>query len=428
MGNNPTAPYVIPSVPLWQDEYADGTMRDLLGPTANHTWWTHRFDPREAIVILGLLPPHGRYFGIQSYAFSRQTSLNTSDSIYRAATDPFMKNVLFLGSPNPSRLLVFSSLGDSQNNVTIERQSGGAFEQERSFIITPDAVMERNLRGALLQAGVPDQKQIFTEPVSADIARLGLDAPADDFMTLIRYALPANEAAGNDWRKHIPLVIFRVRDRNTARATEPYPAPVLEDRVANSELGLKGDADRLVEAVKLRWGQPTAPTSSFFSLRLAVDLLGKHCLLRPMNCLGDSSDADYQASATEGLDSGQVLAVVGTLGTATGNAIYTSLSLNWLPPLKGVANITDEALTGSASSYFAPGIATDKFYLHYFARDCRNLRNCLTVTPDLVPVGHLLKIIQRNYIVPGSNRGPDPSRVLNPTLVVLNGSSRPSEE
>lgn len=426
MGNNPTAPYVIPSVPLWPDEFADESLKDLIGPTAGDTWSTHRFDQREAIVVVGLLPPPGRYFGIQTYVFTREGALNTSDEIYQSTTDPFMKNMLFLGSPNPSRQQVFASLGDSNNNVVIERQSGAAFNQERSFIITPDAVMEREMTDALLRAGVPGRNQILTEPVSTDIARVGLGSGADDFMTVIRYALPNDEAAGEQWRHQLPLVIFRVRDKNPTRAAQPYPAPVLDKRTAKSELGLKGDVDHLVQAVKQRWGQTEAPTSSFFSLLLTVDLLGKDCLRRPMNCLGDSSDTDYQASETEGLDSGQVLAVVGTLGTATGNATYTSLSVNWLPPLEGVSNISDKDLAGSASSYSSTVANTDKFYVQYYARDCRNIPNCVTITEDMVPRGNLIKIIQRNYVVPGSTAGPDPTQVVNPTLIVLNGAARPS--
>jgi hypothetical protein len=36
-----------------------------------------------------------------------------------------------------------------------------------------------------------------------------------------------------------------------------------------------------------------------------------------------------------------------------------------------------------------------------------------------------LKIVQRNYVVPGSARGADPTRVVNPVLIVLDGASRP---
>jgi hypothetical protein len=137
MGNNPAAPYVIPTLPLWPDEFVDDTMKDLLGPTQGDTWWTYRLDEREALVVLAQLPPPGRYFSIETYVFTREGEINTNDEIYQSVqADPFMQSILFKKSPNPSRLLTFASVGDNNNNVVIEQQSGAAFDQQRFFIIT----------------------------------------------------------------------------------------------------------------------------------------------------------------------------------------------------------------------------------------------------------------------------------------------------
>ena len=108
-------------------------------------------------------------------------------------------------------------------------------------------------------------------------------------------------------------------------------------------------------------------SAEFRSLSLWVDLIGQHCLgydgppepdasiplpRGPMNCLGDSQDADYQISGgTYPLDDNQVIAVVGTLGTKTGNATYTSLSVNWFPELVGVLNRDDMVLEESAKKF-----------------------------------------------------------------------------
>ena len=71
-----------------------------------------------------------------------------------------------------------------------------------------------------------------------------------------------------------------------------------------------------------------------------------------MNCLGDTQDADYQISAdTYQLDNDQVIAAVGTLGTKTGNATYTSLSVNWFPELVGVLNRDDTVITSYSIHY-----------------------------------------------------------------------------
>lgn len=223
----------------------------MFGPARGDTWWTYRLENREAVIVLGQLPPQGAYFGIQTYLFSRLGSINTENRIYHDLTDPFMRSILFMTSPNPSRVLVFSGLGDSYNNSVIERQSDAAFDQERSFIITPDKVTGQELKAALLRAGVPDRRHVFIEPVSSSLAQLGYGAEADNLMTIIRYALPADEAAGEKWRHQIPLVVLRVRNTSTALVlvAVPYSSPLREKRLAHSELELKSDAQNLVEVV-----------------------------------------------------------------------------------------------------------------------------------------------------------------------------------
>ncbi len=426
LGNNPAAPYAIPSVPLWPDEHVDETLREVLGPMPGDTWVTHRLDEREALVVLALTPPQGAYYGLQTYVFSREDELNPNDPVFLGLTDPIMRSVLFATAPDPARVLVFASLGNSNNHVVVQQASGAAFDQQRFFVITPDQVMERAVTESLLRAGVPDPDHILTEPISAEQARLGLGAGADDFMTLMRYALPADPDAGERWRQRLPMAVLRVRDPDATRATEPYPTPVLDARTAISEAGLADDVAQLVGGVRQIWGQAAAPATEFESLLLSVDLVGRDCLERPMNCLGDTGDADYQISPTVTLDDGEVLAVVGTLGTATGNATYVSLSINRIEVLMGVANVDHDELQGSAGGFADDVAGAGQLYLQYFARDCGALAHCFEIGEDLVPAGEAIKIIQRNYVVPGTARGPDPLQVVNPTLIVLDGAVRPT--
>ncbi len=104
-----------------------------------------------------------------------------------------------------------------------------------------------------------------------------------------------------------------------------------------------------------------------------------------MDCLGDTQDADYQISQSAQIDGGKVIAVVGTLSKATGNATYTSLSVNWFPELVGVANIDDTDLLGTAARF---GTANSSlFYVYYVARDCTGLTPCREISKRLVPTG-----------------------------------------
>jgi hypothetical protein len=424
LGNNPTSPYIVPSVPLWPDEYVDEGLRGLIGPLPNNTWSTHRMDKREAVLVFGLLAPPAKYFGIQTYIFSRPGALNPNDPIYQATqSESFMHNILFMTLPrNPERVMVFASMGNSNNNVTVASQAGSAFNQQGAFVISTDAALTREMTDALVAARVTERNRVFAEPVSSSLARLGVGADADDFMTLIRYAQPIDKDDGDAWRQQRPIAVLRVRDRD-ANATEPYPTPVYDTKTARSELGMADSLAALVSAIKQQWGQPAAGTTPFVSLQLWVDLIGQHCLLRPMNCLGDTQDADYQIGRTVVPDENTVIAVAGTLGTATGNATYSSLSVNWLTVLEGVANVPDDVLQGSASGFGRVVADADKFYVQYFARNCTGISHCLTITEDMVPKGDPIKVIQRNYVVPGTARGADPTQVLNPVTIVLDRST-----
>ncbi|HQN19520.1 MAG TPA: hypothetical protein PKV86_10285, partial [Syntrophobacteraceae bacterium] len=64
--NNPTAPYVMPVVPYWPNEYIDPATKNAFGETKEGYSTSFRFDPNEAIVIFGFLPPKAVYFGLQS--------------------------------------------------------------------------------------------------------------------------------------------------------------------------------------------------------------------------------------------------------------------------------------------------------------------------------------------------------------------------
>ncbi|WP_027157221.1 hypothetical protein [Methylobacter luteus] len=424
-GNNPASPYINPSVPLWPDEFVDEHIKDLLGPMPEDTQVNFRLDEREALVVLAQLPPPGKFFGMHTYVFSREGIIDPANLVFQSVTDPFLRDLLFAASPTPSRSQVLATFGNSINNVVIERQSGAAFDQQRFFIITPDAVMERAVTEALLRAGVPDRNQVFTTPVSTEVFRAGLGPEADDLSIFIRYTRPEDEAAGEQWRQQLPLAVLRVRDMNTARPTEPYPKPAYDERIARSELGLQGEFAALIEAVKQHWGQTFAPEQPFQNLELAVDLVGQHCLERPMNCIGDNQDEDWRLSQRYSIDSGQVLAVMGTLKTATGNATYSSIALNRSSVLQGIGNVFDEELAGTASAFSETVGNTDPFYVQYFARDCTGLSHCFEVTEEMIPKGETVTFIERNYVVPGTARGADSRQMLTSLVIVFDGKARP---
>ena len=435
-GNNPTAPYALAVVPTWPDEFRDQSFQHLMMQARRDMSALYRVSDREALVVFAQMPPPARYFGIQSNVFTRKAALNTEDRIYKIVEgigDTVMKKVLFGSSPDPSRMMMIASIGNSINDVVMRAQSGTPWDRQRYFVLTPDAGMASTLSAALERAGATAASEIFIEPMAPGLVRTGLGPEADDFITYIRYSLPSDETAGEAWRRQLPLAVLRVRPKSASVQPQPFAVPVYHPRSANfDETVLASDRQALVNAVMARWGQSVTP-APFISLYQGFDLVGQHCLgypdpnRGPMDCLGDTQDSDYEIGPFTRLDSGQVLAVVGTLGTETGNATYVSLSVNWFPALVGVANLSDPQLLGTAAE-FASVLQHDArlFYVYYFARDCTGLHPCLEVTKQQVPTGGLLRLIQREYVMPGSAGGPDPTKLLKPVSLVFDGRSRPA--
>lgn len=103
-----------------------------------------------------------------------------------------------------------------------------------------------------------------------------------------------------------------------------------------------------------------------------------------------------------------------------------ALAVNRFPLLVGVANFSDTVLDGTAAA-FAGALQHDArlCYVQYLARDCTGLHSCLEL-PRKVPVGETVKLLRRNCVNPGSARSPDPAKLLNPIVIVLDGRHRPT--
>ena len=438
--NNPAAPYIYFAVPPWKDEYTDPATKYALGKLYGDYRATFRFDPKEAIVIFGIMPPPAAYFGMQTYVFTREGSFNKDSVQYKTiAAYPPILNLFFATVPNNSkRLQLFSSIGNSNNNLVVNEQSKSSFDTERFFIVTPDQSMDAAIKTSLNKMGVGTDT-IFTEPVPSvtgnlSTVKVGLNESSDELLWFMRYAMPYDGGgvgtASYMWRRNLPLVVLRIRDKKSGNPAVTYGPVTLDTRIAVDESGLAGDRKNLIDAVNSRWGQ-TSSGVSFIDLQSQFLLVGPECMKVGMNCVGDTQDTTYQNTMNLTLDNGEVYAVAGTLGTKTGNATYVGLSINESSMTKGIDNINDKQLEGTATTY-GP---YDNFYVYYFTRDCSNSRikgltngNCYSITPDAIPVcsdtaspkvkcDSYLKIIQREYIVPGTQRGPDTTKILQPILL-----------
>lgn len=479
-GNNPASPYVVSAVKPWPDEYVDPATADAYGRVRPGYSTTYRLDPREAIVLFGTMPPPARYMGLQSYVFTHEWVVDESGSGHPYGypwvtdeeaggrdkfTDSPMVQYLFATLPrNPDRVQSFSSVSNSINNVVMDGgPAGESFGELRYFVITPDQAMDEKVRAALGRLGVP-QDDVFTEkiPSSFDgvpLGPLGLDEAALDFMHGLRYAMPENDRAAQAWRSKLPLTVLRVREApSTDRPAEPYGDIPRDDRTAEDEADLHDDLQDLATAVAARatggpWNLSPLPAPSMGqppfmgSVEHWLGQFGPRCRIIGENCLGDGQDASYFFMPPQPIDSGQVYAVLGTLGTETGNATYNGLSINDASLLKGVENVPDydadspeSDLTGSADGYASTVANHEKFFVHFFTRDCKAIAGltdgaCTTITEKMVPRmtdvtapgdPHLHGFFTaglRSYVKPGTERGP--STEFNPDGSYASGQLPP---
>jgi hypothetical protein len=447
LGNNPAAPYVLPIVPPWPDEWVDPATQDMVGPTKEGYNASYRLDKREAIVILGLLPPPARYFGLQTYLLSSPGKWKKNSDQYLFVRDylPALLNTFFTTLPkNPERLELFADLSDPINNVVIENGSNDVWDQVRYFVITPDRTMEGAVRQALAHLGIPDNT-VFTQRIPSKLGKtnlkIGLDEKSDDFMTVIRYAMPEDEIRAWVWREELPLVVLRIRDIRPPHGPQAYPWAAFESRYGTTppETALAPDLITLAKAVCSRWGQPCDLEGADFDKRVPqllnmqlppLLLTGPECGKVGMNCLAPNEDAAYFMSKKLPLPDDRVYALVGALGTQTKNATYVGLGLNSSRTQLGFHNIDDDKLVGTANAYDVPN--HELFFLQYFARDCERFKaltegsNCFSIdgllprcydTED--PECAMLALSVRNYLLPNSQQGPAPELTLSPRLIPL---------
>jgi len=444
-GNNPASPYVIPVVKSWPDEYVDPAVVNGFGKTRPGYSATYRFDPREAIIFFGKMPPPGKYIGLQTWMFNTRWLSQDSpwDKVawarFEERAGPLIQYLFAQVPGNPNLVQSFSSVKNNINNVVMQKASGTPWDQIRYFVITPDQRTEAEVRAVLKALGV-DESEIFTEGIpktfqGAPFGPLGLDKQAVDFLTMLRYAMPVDEDAADAWRTNLPLSVVRVRRGPSAGDPLPYPNHNADARTAVDESGLGDDLKRLVAAVINRAeGERLVPEKQEPMVDLLMDLgqFGPDCRAIGMNCLGDNQDASYFLFKPKPLDTGKVYALVGTLATETGNATYVGLSVNDASLLKGVLNISDEKLKGSANTYGA----FDKFFVHFFTRNCDAIVGlprgaCTTITTDMVPLEGdnkapgdpalhgMFSAAVRAYVKPGSERGPDSTKQLRPWVLTF---------
>ena len=339
---NPQASYIatrLPEVP--------GQAPNLNAPVN----WRLRQD--EAVVLIGLTPPPMAYF---SFDF---TMLNG-----RLSTGP----------------LLWVSVGDPINHMTVRTIGPTAFDRPFALVITGNRRTQSEVNGMLAAAGLGGAINNMTIP--AAMFQLGLDADSDEFFLGMRPAVPdpGFEQAVTNYRAAPPLQVFRVRPKNPSGdesqpvfAPDPLPVPPLRlSGTGTTELDLNPTLQllrqRIIDAFPGYTAQDVRLERAF--VESYPGLQTDSVIYPPIQGVGGYSyDATYLMTAPITLADGSFLVAYGANHVATGKASYTSDSV-YADANAGLflATKNHRELQGTARDFIADQQNADMFYAWTFSR------------------------------------------------------------
>lgn len=463
-GNNPTSPYIIVRPPS-TSEYIDPAYgADFNSQTADGTPTNeiYRLGNNEAVLTVINMPPAAAYLGYQSYVIIRDASAYPAGGRHSV-------------TPDPNRYAVFGSIGNAINQTLIAQQANVHFGDANAtvaFLTTQNPNVETAVRNALRSVDGLDLRTVLTEPVG-DFVKTGLDAPADEMYTILRYALPdpaisatsANGAcsgqalrsndtfpnAGELWRNtpQCNVWVYRISLPQAAAATFPTPAytqklAVPESRysAALSELGslLQGALNVPAGTIATATGMRTTVT---YDNGVLSGQVGQQCIASGIDCVGDSQDTDAYRFLNIGTLQGSTVAYVAGVNhtdAAINNASYISLGIYDATILTGVSDLAqvNPDFTGFRSGSFATSAAAvlnalglagraspalqalmPQLYIAAFSRQCPAALGtyCQTISESSIPTDHNIILSHRAYLRPGTTTGGNPDRMLTPLVI-----------
>jgi hypothetical protein len=437
-GNNAAAPYLIPQVPVGSTYvdpwYATQFTTPGVGGAPSNMFF--RLGEADALVTIVSPPPKAAYFGYQSYAFSRVSSA------YPGSQEPHTI------SPDPDRYELFASLGNDVNDVIVDDKAGEFWDGAPVvYITTANRTLGRNLVQRARRRGLPSER-MFVEPVGAN-ADIGTGEAADDFVTLIRYALPKDARVGKAWLKGSAgnVLVFRVSAPGGFDGKR-FPTPRYTLKQTADETRLEPALDELTTLLA-GWlsarGSPVTTvemsSSDFTTPRgRPFGLVGRDCIAKGTSCLGDNQDTDaYRFGLVGTMSRNDVAIVAGVNHAVVNTASYISLAVYNLGTLTGVASVSQTdpravgfdsgTLTGSAEAVLRDlgvyGAASarlkrqlPKLYVQLFARVCDVAEAyCVKITRKAVPPDVEIGLTQRAYVKPGTTTGAAPDLMVTPRVI-----------
>jgi len=432
-GNNPAAPYILLMPPV-DGTYVDPTYAAPFTQTLASgvsTNYFYRLADTDALVTVIDLPPPAAYFGFNSYLFTRPLLA------YPELTDP--KNL----SPDVARLALFASVNDAINQEVIENETGATLGSGKTVVVisSVNPQLVKSIRKSLGDYGL-DKQYAVVEKLRSNL-RPGIDADADDFITLLRYAMPVSDSSAQQWLDDVGQHVQVYRVSRTDIPADRYGDVTLARKQDGNEQGLQSSTDELV-GILTRW-LSTMPgklpvrftmlsTASVDEKGRPTGLVGPQCIAEGSNCLGDSQDTDSYRFMTVGeLAPADTAIVVGANHVALDNARYVSVGVYNGSSLNGIAEASQSqtrgTLDGSAERVLtglglmaeaSPTLQRDLplLYVTMISRSCAlNTTDCIELDAATLPPDAPMLLTQRAYLKPGTGTGANPESLVPPVVI-----------
>ena len=342
MWPNPQSPYIVTRLPE-----VPGQAPNTNPPV---TW---RIRQDEAVVMVGVTPPPEEYFSF---------------------------DLTMLKGSLPTGPVLWTSVGDPVNVKTVRTTGASPFGRPFALVITGNRRTQDEVDRMLAASGFGGATNNMTIPPA--MFRLGLDQDGDQFLVGMRTIVPEPgfEKALEDYRATPPLQVFRVRPQSgsgdeTKPVYGPDPLPVPRLRVSGTgatELNLNPTLQllrqRIIDAhpgynvrdeVVERGFEESYPG---LQDNLVID--------PPITGVGAlSNDADDPITHNFPLPDGSFVVAYGTNHAATGQASYSSITVNAGATAAVAVSAEDNTeLLGSARDFIADRPDADKFYAWTFSR------------------------------------------------------------
>jgi hypothetical protein len=455
-GNNPVAPYFIVQVPVIAAQYLDPYYAAQFATTTSSgvpISEFYRLADNEALVVVVSMPPQGAYFGYQSNIYTRDI---TKYPLAPPTSNSDGSTIM----PDPYRVATFGSIGNAINNVIIQKQTGAKWGGSLfGAITTSNSSLDAALRKVMDHSTRMNSKLLVSEPVG-DFIYTGIGQTADEFYTMIRYALPENQSDGDAWaaapQNHI--WVFRVTDNSGAAVTR-NPTPAYTQKKASDESSLLSAqqelANLLLNYSQTTLGYPAAISSMSTTVSYGSDgelkgLVGQTCIGAGVPCAGDDQDTDaYRVQILGPVTGAQAVYTVGVDHTQfpsvkQANATYISIGVYDGPTLTGIAGVwqTNKSATGFLSGTLTGSAKTMLNDLGLYDLASSNLQSqlkylyavsisrtcpagkawCVTFDDTQIPEVDNVVLSERAYMRVGTTTGGNPDVMLTPMTIHPNSS------